>query len=568
MKRSELFLPTLKEVPGDAEIKSHQLMLRAGLVRRLSSGIYSYLPLGWRVLNKIVEIIREEMNAIGGQEVLLPALHPKELWDQSGRWDLYGEDMFHLLDRRKKPFCLAPTHEEAITDLVRNEVRSYKELPLLLYQIQTKFRDEPRPRFGLIRCREFLMKDAYSFHHSEEDLQRVYRKVYDAYVKIFNRCGLDCEIVEADPGIIGGGLSHEFMVLAENGEDILVLCRNCGYKANADKTLDMKPRVPDIGEEQMEQIKEVHTPDMRTVEEVSQFLNVKPSRLVKTLIYFADGNPVAVLVPGDREVNEAKLKSILGADIIALASSHQVEEVTGAPQGFSGPVGLKIRIIADYSVSEMSNFVTGANKNNIHLINVNLNRDFKVEKFVDLKVARDGDICPKCNGRFEVKTGIELGHTFNLGTRYSRCMNAKFLDRDGKERLMIMGCYGIGVSRIIAAVIEQHNDQNGIIWPISIAPFQATILPLNMNDESQKSLGNEIYSELQSRGVEVLLDDRNEPAGVKFKDADLTGIPVKIVLGDKTLKEGKIEIQLRSTGEKRKVDRSRIIEQTLQLIKT
>lgn len=565
MKRSEFFLPTLKETPSDAEIPSHQLMVRAGLIRRISSGIYSFLPFGWRVLHKVIKIVREEMEAAGGQEVLLPAINPKELWDETNRWELYGEDMFHLSDRRKKPFCLAPTHEEAVTSLVRNEVRSYKELPLLIYQIQTKFRDEPRPRFGIMRCREFLMKDAYSFHRDENSLKQTYQKVYDAYIKIFKRCGLDCEIIEADPGIIGGGLSHEFMVLAPNGEDILVICKKCGYKANADKTEVYS--VQSKSTKTLEEMEEVKTPGMITVEQVSEFLKVKPSELVKTLIYFADGNPVAVLIPGDREVNEVKLKSILGASTINLASAQQIEEITGGPMGYSGPVGLKTKMIADYSVSQMLNFVTGANKNNMHLINVNLERDLNVREFADLKVTKTGDPCPKCNGILEVKTGIELGHTFNLGIHYSKSMNAKFLDEDGKEKLMIMGCYGIGVSRIIAAVIEQRHDENGIIWPTSIAPFAVTVLPLNMNNQSQKTLAFDIYSQLISKGIEVLLDDRDEPAGVKFKDVDLVGIPFKIVLGEKTLKEGKIEIQIRSTGEKLKVEKSKIVDKIIRLIK-
>jgi len=567
LRRSEFFLPTLKEIPSDAEVLSHQMMVRGGLIRRLASGIYSYLPLGWRVLHKVIKIVREEMDAAGGQEVLLPAIHPKELWDESGRWELYGEDMFHLLDRRKKSFCLAPTHEEAITNLVRSEVRSYRGLPLLLYQIQTKFRDEPRPRFGIVRCREFLMKDAYSFHRDENSLQETYKKVYNAYEKIFKRCGLDCEIVEADPGLIGGGLSHEFMVLAHNGEDVLVLCKKCGYKANADKRTDDICQAGNTKKKQSKELKEVKTPGMTTIEQVSEFLKVEPSTLVKTLIYFADENPVAVLIPGDREVNEAKLKSKLGATTINLASPQQIEKLTGAPVGFSGPVGLKLKMIADYSISGMVSFVTGANKNDTHLINVNIDRDFKIDEFGDLKIAIDGDPCPKCGGTLEVKTGIELGHTFNLGTRYSESMKATFLDENGKEKLMVMGCYGIGVSRIIAAVIEQHNDENGIILPISIAPFPVTILPLNMNDENQKTLAEDIYSDLRFEGIEVLLDDRNEPAGVKFKDADLTGIPIKVILGEKSLKEGKIEIQLRSTGEKLKVEKSKLIDEVKRLIK-
>ena len=574
MRRSNFFLPTLKETPSEAEIISHKLMLRAGLIRRLSSGIYSYLPLGWKALFKVINIVREEMNNAGGLELLMPAITPKDLWDESGRWELYGEDMFRLSDRRKKPFSLAPTHEEIITDLVRSNVKSYKELPLLLYQIQTKFRDEARPRFGLMRCREFLMKDAYSFHRDEKDLEKTYKKVYNAYIKIFKRCGLNCEIVEADPGLIGGGLSHEFEILAQSGEDTLVICQKCGYRANADKTVTSyqlpvtsKKEPSNSATQQLSNLKEVQTPGMKTVDEVSEFLKVKPSQLVKTLIYFADGQPTAVLIPGDREVNEAKLMSKLGVSKIMLATPEQIEEITEAPVGFSGPINLKIKIIADHSVNEMSNFVTGANKKDIHFMNVNAGRDFKIESFDDVKIAKDGDPCPKCNCALEVKTGIELGHTFNLGTRYSKSMKATFLDEDGKEKNFIMGCYGIGVSRMLTAVIEQSHDENGIIWPMSIAPFHVTILPLNMNNEEQKTLAEKIYADMIKEGIEVLFDDRNEPAGAKFKDADLLGIPVKVVLGDKSLKEGKVEIQLRTNQEKNKVDRSEVINEVKKLIK-
>ena len=564
MKRSEYFQPTLKEVPSDAEVISHKLMIRAGLIRRLTSGVYSYLPSGLKVLQKIQEIIRQEMNACGALEVLLPAIHPKELWDESGRWELYGENMFHLFDRRKKPFCLAPTHEEAITNLVRSEVRSYRDLPLLLYQIQTKFRDEARPRFGTMRAKEFLMKDAYSFHADPKSLEETYKKVYDAYVRIFKRCGLDCQIVEADPGLIGGGLSNEFVVLAPCGEDTIVLCNSCGYRANSEKVEKNLPGKNPVSSE-LKKMEEVNTPEKKTVEEVAQFLKIKPSELVKTLIYFADDSPIAVLVAGDREINESKLMSVIGAKKLFLAGASQIEEATGGPSGFSGPVGLKIKTIADISIKGMSNFVIGANKADTHFINVNIERDFKVSEFVDVKMPKAGDPCPKCGAKIELGTGIELGHTFNLGTRYSSLMNAKFLDEKGVENVMLMGCYGIGVSRIISAVIEQHNDENGIIWPKTIAPFDAIVIPLNMNDEIQKTLAFQIYEELLKKGLDVLLDDRQDPAGAKFKDADLIGIPLKIVLGDRALKEGNIEMQIRSTQEKIKVKKEQAVEKAIQL---
>jgi len=566
VKRSDYFQPTLKEVPADAEVISHKLMIRAGLIRRLTSGVYSYMPSGLKVLQKIKEIIRQEMNSCGALEVLLPAIHPKELWDESGRWELYGENMFHLFDRRKKPFCLAPTHEEAITNLVRNEVRSYRNLPLLLYQIQTKFRDEARPRFGIMRAKEFLMKDAYSFHADESNLEKTYKKVYEAYIRIFKRCGLDCEIVEADPGMIGGGLSHEFVVLAPCGEDTIVLCQSCGYRTNSEKVeknLTINKQIA-VSKKKME---EVNTPDKKTAEEVAQFLKVKVSDLVKTLIYFADNTPIAVLIPGDREVNESKLMSVTGAKKLFLASPAQIEEITGGPVGFSGPVGLNLKIIADFSISNLSDFIVGANKKDTHFLNVNIERDFKVLEFVDVKMPKDGDACPKCGKPIELKTGIELGHTFNLGTRYSSKMKAQFLDEKGTEQTMIMGCYGIGVSRIISAVIEQHNDENGIIWPKQIAPFDVIVIPLNMNDETQKTLSLQIYEDLKKKGIDVLLDDREDPAGAKFKDADLIGIPLKIVLGDRALKEGNVEFQLRETHEKIKVKKEEAAAKAVELCK-
>jgi len=558
MLLSKYLLPTLKEIPREAEIPSHQLMIRSGIMRQLASGIYEWLPLGLRVLHKVENIIREEMDSIGAQEVSLPAMQPRELWEESGRWDFYGKELIRLKDRNRRDFCLGPTHEEVITDLVRREVRSYKELPLLLYQFQTKFRDEIRPRFGVIRAREFYMKDAYSFDATDKNAETSYNNVFETYSRIFQRCGLKFRSVEAQTGAIGGAFSHEFMVIADTGEEIIVSCK-CGYAANLEKAEGVPPAKVGVkaGKKSgLKELEEVETKNMKTVEEVGKFLKEKPDKFIKTLVYKTNGECVIVMVRGDHEVNESKVKSYLGVNEIFLADEKTIKEVTGAPLGFAGPVGLKIKckLLADYSVEGIVNGVTGANKKDYHLKNVNINRDYSVDEILDLRRAKEGDVCPKCGKTLEFSRGIEVGHTFKLGTKYSKTLRATFLDKDGKEKYFVMGCYGIGVSRIVAAAIEQSHDQNGIIWPLPIAPFQVLILPVNYEHEKIKTISNRIYKQLESAGYEVLMDDRDERAGVKFKDADLIGIPIRVTVGEKTLARNIVEVKLRGEKEVREVE--------------
>lgn len=561
MLLSKYLLPTLKEIPREVEVPSHQLMIRSGMMRQLASGIYEWLPLGLRVLHKVENIIREEMNSIGAQEVSLPAMQPRELWEESGRWDFYGKELIRLKDRSKRDFCLGPTHEEVITDLVRREVRSYKELPLLLYQLQIKFRDEIRPRFGIIRAREFYMKDAYSFDATDKNAETSYKNVFEAYSRIFQRCGLKFRSVEAQTGAIGGAFSHEFMVIADTGEEIIVSCK-CGYAANLEKAECVSPdKVVPSGRKagkksELKELEEVETKNMKTVEEVGKFLKEKPDKFIKTLVYKTNGEPVIVMLRGDHEVNESKVKSYLGVNEIFLADEKTIEEVTGAPLGFAGPVGLKVKckLLADYSVEGIVNGVTGANKKDYHLKNVNINRDYRVDEILDLRKAKEGDACPKCGKTLEFSRGIEVGHTFKLGTKYSKALRATFLDKDGKEKYFVMGCYGIGVSRIVAAAIEQSHDQNGIIWPLPIAPFQVLILPVNYEHEKMRAISNSIYKQLESAGYEVLMDDRDERAGVKFKDADLIGIPIRVTVGEKTLAKNIVEVKLRGEKEVREIE--------------
>jgi len=558
MKWTQTLIPTLKERPQDAEAKSHILMVRSGLIRKLTAGAYSYLPLGLRVLDKIEKIIREEMNKQGAQELLLPALQPPELWKQTGRYDALGEVLIKFIDRHNKEGVLGPTHEEVITSLVADEVKSYKQLPLTLYQIQTKFRDEPRPRFGVLRSKEFIMKDAYSFDRDVDGLNQSYKKMYEAYCNIFSRCGLAYIAVEADPGFMGGDMSHEFMVPSEVGEDAIVICPHCNYAASKEvaAVLNQKPTL--AKNQKLEPIKEVKTPDTTTIEKVGKLLNCPPENMVKTLIYKADDKHIAVLVRGDHDVNEAKLKRHLNCDKLELADGKTIQNVTGGPLGFSGPVGLKeIRLLADYGISELVNFVTGANKKDFHLVNVNLDRparrsggDFKVKEWADIRYITDKDSCPKCQKPIQIKVAIEVGHTFKLGTKYSKALGAKYLDEKGKEHPMIMGCYGIGVNRIAAAAIEQNNDENGIIWPVSISPFQVIIIPVNSADNKLMAFAQEIYADLVRRNIEVLLDNRDERAGIKFKDADLIGFPYQIIVSERHIKEGKVEIKERKTDKR------------------
>ncbi len=571
MLLSKYLLPTLKEIPREAEIPSHQLMIRSGIMRQLASGIYEWLPLGLRVLHKVENIIREEMDSVGGQEVSLPAMQPRELWEESGRWDFYGKELIRLKDRSKRDFCLGPTHEEVITDLVRREVRSYKELPLLLYQFQTKFRDEIRPRFGVIRAREFYMKDAYSFDATDKNAETSYNNVFETYSRIFQRCGLKFRSVEAQTGAIGGAFSHEFMVIADTGEEIIASCK-CGYAANLEKAECVSPAKvsgKDREKSGLKKLEEVETKNMKTVEEVGKFLKEKPDKFIKTLVYKTDGEPAIVMIRGDHEVNESKVKSYLGVNEIFLADEKTIEEVTGAPLGFAGPVGLKVKckLLADYSVEGIVNGVTGANKKDYHLKNVNINRDYSVDEILDLRRAKEGDVCPKCGKTLEFSRGIEVGHTFKLGTKYSKTLRATFLDKDGKEKYFVMGCYGIGVSRIVAAAIEQSHDQNGIIWPLPIAPFQVLILPVNYEHEKIRTISNRIYKQLESAGYEVLMDDRDERAGVKFKDADLIGIPIRVTVGEKTLARNIVEVKLRGEKEVREVEPDQVQKLIQELTK-
>jgi len=547
MRYSKYFIPTYKEIPSEAEIISHQLMIRAGMIRKLTSGIYTYLPAGLRSIKKVENIIREEMNRAGAIETLMPAVQPGELWQESGRWDHYGRELLRFKDRHNRDVCFGPTHEEVITDLVRREIHSYKQMPINLYQIQTKFRDEIRPRFGLMRGREFIMKDAYSFDVDEDSANHSYEIMRDAYTRIFERCGLRFRAVEADSGSIGGSYSHEFMVLADTGEDQTINCVNCPYAANLERAEVMTPHVPhETNSDDMNTLESVDTPDIKTIEELTSFLGISPDQLLKTLIFVADGEVVAALVRGDHEINEVKLKNFLGAQVVELADVSLVEETTGAPMGFAGPIGLKARMVADNAVRGMKNFVTGGNKKDVHITNVNLGRDFEVEKFGDLRMISSQDTCPRCGGEIQFGRGIEVGHIFKLGTKYSKALKALFLDEQGKEMPIIMGCYGIGVGRTVAAAIEQNHDKDGIIFPIPISPFEVTLLPLQMRESAVIETAEKIYTELLNHEIDVLLDDRDERAGVKFKDADLLGTPLRVIVGLKGLKEGNIEIKLRS----------------------
>lgn len=542
MKMSNMLVSTLREVPAEAEIDSHKLMLRSGMIRKMASGIYNYMPLGLKVLKNVENIVREEMNAAGAQEFLASAMIPAELWQESGRWDVYGEEMFRLKDRNKRDFCLGPTHEEVFTDIARNEIKSYKQLPVNLYQIQTKYRDERRPRFGVMRSREFIMKDAYSFDKDQEGLDLTYNKMHDAYVKIFNRCGLDAKCVEADSGAIGGSNSAEFMVKSEVGEDDVVFCTECNYAANIEKAEVLAEKEE---KQEMQEIEKVATPNSRGIDEVSEYLNITPKKTVKLLMFNIDNKIVGVLVRGDREVNEVKVANAAKAsgDII-MASHEEYFKATGCEVGFGGPVGLKVDLLlVDEEVTYMYNFVAGANDTGYHVKNVNYGRDF--EGVVgDYRNIVEGEPCPKCGKKVTIARGTEVGHIFKLGTKYSEAMNAVFIDENGKQKPFIMGCYGIGVTRTMASIIEQHHDENGIIWPLSVAPYHVSVIPVNVKDEEQVKLANNIYEELKAIGIDALLDDRNERAGVKFKDSEIMGIPMRITVGKKIV-DGEIEFKLR-----------------------
>jgi prolyl-tRNA synthetase len=549
MRYSQYFIPTLKETPADAEVISHQLMLRAGMIRKVASGIYSYLPFGLRTIRKVEQIVRAEMDRAGAIEILMPMANPAELWQESGRWEKYGKELLRFKDRKEAEFCMGPTHEEVVTDIVRREVRSYRQMPLNLYQIQTKFRDEIRPRFGLMRGREFIMKDAYSFDVNEAGAIVAYDKMYQAYRRIFARCGLNFRAVEADSGAIGGNYSHEFMVLADSGEDGIVSCNGCQYAANVEKAEARPLSAPAHSEPQP--LEKVSTPGQRSIEEVATFLKITAAETVKCLIFVADGEPVAVLLRGDHELNEIKLGKVLGASDLALADEALVNKVTGAPVGFAGPIGLTIRVVADLAVEGLRNVVVGANAGDLHLKNANPGRDFTPALYADLRNVVHGDLCPRCEGGLlELWRGVEVGHVFKLGTRYSEAMKASFLDSDGKEQFVYMGCYGIGIGRTAAAAIEQNHDANGIIWPMAIAPFEVIVTMLNPNDESVRTAAEALYAELQALGVDVLLDDRDERAGSKFADAELIGIPLRVTVGGRGVKDGVLELQERRGGEK------------------
>lgn len=561
---SQLLVSTLRETPAEAEVVSHKLMLRSSMIRKLAAGIYSYLPLGYRVIKKIENIVREEMDKKGGQELLLPAMQPAELWKETGRWEVYGDEMVRLKDRHQREFCLGPTHEEVITDLVKREVKSYKQLPLLLYQIQTKYRDEIRPRFGLMRGREFIMKDLYSFDRNQEGLDESYQKMYDAYCKIFERCGLDYRAVEADSGAIGGNASHEFMVIADSGEGVIVYCPECNYAANVERAECISQKLDKL--EPAKPLEKISTPGVKTIEQLEGFLNIEGKNFIKTLFYQAYYSEreelIAVLVRGDRDLNEVKLKNLLDCLDIEMASEEKVTETVNVPLGFVGPLGLqgKVRVLADQEVMTLINVVAGANEKDYHLLNVNPQRDFQVDGVADLRVATQGDLCPKCGVPLKETRGIEVGHIFKLGKKYSEGLKATFLDENGKAQPFIMGCYGIGVGRTAAAAIEQNYDENGIIWPMPIAPYQVIVIPVSVKDEQQRKIAEEIYGELLSIGIEVVLDDRNERPGVKFKDADLIGFPLKIVVGPKTGEESMVEIKNRKTGEEEKIALTEIVK--------
>ncbi len=543
---SKAFIPTLKEAPSDLDNISAKLMVRSGMIRKLGSGLFEMLPLGLKTLNNVIKIIREEMDFIDGQEVKLPLILPKELWIETGRWNVYGKELFRLKDRKNAEFCLAPTAEEAITDLTRSFIKSYRQLPIMLYQFGIKFRDEIRPRFGIMRAREFLMKDAYSFHATESDLEAYYKRVYEAYEKICKRCDFKYRVVEAASGAIGGNFSHEFMVLADTGEEEIAWC-NCGYGANSEKA-ECLDTVYEKSNEEQQDMQVIDTPNVGTIEDVSKFLNSSAQKFIKTIIYVADKNPIAVLVRGDYEINEIKLQSLIGCGELELANQEVVEEVTGAKVGFAGPINLKkqVKIYADYSVINVVNGVVGANKTDAHIKNVNYNKDYKADVVADLRKVVHGDICPKCKkAKLQFSRGIEIGHIFKLGTKYSKSMKATYLDAGGKENLIIMGCYGIGVTRIIAATIEQSYDENGIVWPVEIAPFKISIVPVDFKDDKTKEVAETIYKQLRDLKIEVLLDDRDERAGIKFKDADLIGIPFRITISKKTLADGAVEFKNR-----------------------
>lgn len=549
MRFSQYFAPTLKEAPADAEVISHKLLVRAGMIRRLTSGIYNYLPLGLRSLRKIENIVREEMNKAGSLELLMPTVQPADLWQESGRWDHYGKELLRFKDRHERDYCLGPTHEEVITDLVRKEIKSYRQMPLNMYQIQTKFRDEIRPRFGLMRGREFIMKDAYSFDRDDAGSEKSYKLMFEAYLGIFKRLALKFRPVEADSGSIGGSFSHEFMVLADTGEDVIAACTACPYAANVERAVVRIDAIRETTEPPA--YRTVDTPGQHTVDDVAAFLKVSPQAIVKTILLNADGRPVAALIRGDRELNIPKVKNLLGAADIAFATPEEVTSWTGAPVGFAGPAGLSVsRIVADNELALREGWVTGANEADRHLVNVSLTRDATVTEYADIRNIAEDDGCPLCGGKVEFPRGIEVGHIFKLGDKYSKALRAVYLDENGKEQLVVMGCYGIGISRILAACIEQNNDEGGIVFPPPVAPYEVVLLNLDPRNGEVSAKAEDLRALLERTGLEVLLDDRDERPGVKFKDADLIGLPIQLVVGGRSLARGVIEAKDRRTNEK------------------
>ena len=562
MRMSKYLLPTLREVPAEAEIPSHQLMLRAGLMRKLASGVYAFLPLGYKALRNIGKIVREGMDSHDAQELLMSAILPKECYEASGRWQVFGPEMFRLKDRNDRDFCLGPTHEEIFTDTVKNTIKSYKQLPVTLYQIQTKYRDERRPRFGVIRSREFIMKDAYSFDRDEAGLDVSYKNMYDAYKEIFDKMELDYLIVDADSGAMGGSGSQEFMVKSEIGEDTIAYC-SCGYCANIEKAVCVPSN--EASEAEKLPISKIHTPNAKTIEELTDSLGKKPSDFAKTIIYKADDKFVAVMVRGDREVNETKVTNHLGCIDLELADAEDVVRITNAKVGFAGPVNLGIDVLVDNEVVNMTNMIVGANETDMHYENANIGIDFEPTATGDFRNIVPGDKCPVCGGVIETCQGIEVGHIFKLGTKYSDALGCTFLAEDGKERTAIMGCYGIGVSRCMAAIIEQNCDEAGIVWPMSVAPYHAIVVPVNTKEPQQVELAEKIYSELRAKGIETIIDDRNERAGVKFKDADLIGIPVRINVGKKAA-DGTVEFIVRKTGEMSELTVDEAIAKVVEMV--
>jgi len=557
------FIPTLREAPSDAESPSHKLMVRAGLIRQLSAGSYSYLPLGYRALRKAEAIVREEMDRAGAVELLMPSLHPPDLWQETGRFQAFGDTLMKVKDRKGATSVLGPTHEEVVTHLVRNEVKSWRQLPITLYQIQGKFRDEARPRHGIIRTREFVMKDAYSFDADEAGMNRSYQAMYDAYVRIYSRAELKFMPVEADTGLMGGDVSHEFMAVSPFGEDSVVTCDKCRYAANRERAECPAPAPAagkDLETRELLKLQETPTPGMATIEQVAGFLQVSPKSLVKTLVFRTNPGFLAALVRGDHEVNPSKLLRAAKAESLELASPEEILAQTGGPIGFSGPVGLKMRVLADHAVGVMANFVTGANRKDTHLVNVNLFRDVKPESFADLRMALPGDPCPRCGGTLGFTQGIEVGHVFKLGTRYSKRMNCSYLDENQQLHPMVMGCYGIGVNRILAAAVENHHDEGGIVWPRELAPYPAEVVTLDHKKLQVVEAGRDVHDALEKAGLDVLWDDRELAAGVKFADADLIGIPVRVTIGKKTVEAGTVDVRARNRKEQRSVPIAEAVE--------